>query len=253
MKMRKRANSGQILLIAAFIMASLLVSAQLYILEVGKTSGEVESDSLSDFISSIQFGSRNVVIGSLANVSNGGLSNTFELNLREWAAFIANQYLYGKSILYYTLRDTAPYSSGIWLDWSLNGYGASSACVNFTHRLSGLEASVDHSYLTNITTTLLIASTNRRLSENAMQVNVTINVLNEAEPALAKRITLYYRVSNSWLIPDMANNYTLLDYGNGTYLASFVATFPTESVEVSAHIVDYRDICVQANTTSTEI
>jgi hypothetical protein len=253
MKMRKRANSGQILLIAAFIMASLLVSAQLYILEVGKTSGEVESDSLSDFISSIQFGSRNVVLGSLANVSNGGLSNTLELNLREWAAFIANQYLYGKSILYYTLRDTAPYSSGIWLDWSLNGYGASSAYVNFTHRLSGLEASVDHSYLMNITTTLLIASTNRRLSENARQVNVTINVLNEAEPALAKRITLYYRVSNSWLIPDMANNYTLLDYGNGTYLASFVATFPTESVEVSAHIVDYRDICVQANTTSTEI
>lgn len=251
--MRKRANSGQILLIAAFIMASLLVSAQLYILEVGKTSSETESDTLSNFMLSIQSGSRNVVIGSLANVSNGGLSNGLELNLREWEAFIANQYSHGKSILYYTLRDTAPYSSGTWLDWSLNGYGVSSAYVNFTHMLSGLEADVTQSYLMNITTTLLIASTNRRLSENTRQVNVTINMLNEAEPALAKQIVVYYRVSNSWLIPDAANNYTLLDYGNGTYLASFVATFPTESVEVSAHIVDSRDIYVQANATSMEI
>jgi len=251
--MRKRTNSGQILLIVAFILASLLVSAQLYILEVGKTSGEAESDSLSDFMLSIQFGSRNVVIGSLANISDGGTSNALGLNLREWSSFIGNQYLYGKSILDYTLRDTAPYSSGIWLDWSLNGYGVSSAYVNFTHMLSGLEADVAQSYLMNVTTTLLIASTNRRLSENIRQVNVTINVQNEAGPALAKQITIYYRVSSNWLVPDVANNYTLLDYGNGTYLASFVATFPTESVEVSAHIVDYRDIYVQANATSTEI
>ncbi len=251
--MRKRANSGQILLIAAFIIASLLVSAQLYILEVGKTSGETESDSLSNFTLSIQSDSRNVVIGSLANVSNGGLSNALELNLGEWSYFIGNQYLYGKNVLDYTLRDTEPYSSGIWLDWSQNGYGVSSAYVNFTHTLSGLEADVDQSYPMNITTTMLIASTNRRLSENTRQVNVTINVQNEAETALAKQITLYYRVSDSWVIPDAANNYVLLDYGNGTYEASFVATFPTESVEVSAHIVDCRDIYVQANSTSTEI
>lgn len=234
-------------------MASLLVSAQLYVLEVGKTSGETESDSLSNFMSSIKLGSRNVVIGSLANVSNGGLSNALELNLGEWAAFIANQYWHGKSVLDYTLGDTAPYSSGIWLDWGVNGYGVSSAYANFTHRLSGIEADVDQSYLMNITTTLLIASTNQRLSENTRQVNVTINVQNEAEAALAKQIIVYYRVSNSWLIPDVSNNYTLLDYGNGTYLASFVATFPTESVEVSADIADYRGIYVQANATSMEI
>lgn len=251
--MRKRANSGQILLIVAFIMASLLVSAQLYILDVGKTSGEMESDSLSDFILGLQLGSRNVVIGSLANVSNGGAGNTLELNLREWSSIIDNQYLYGKSFLNYTLRDVAPYSSGIWLDWSASGYGVSSAYVNFTHRFSGFEADVDQSYFVNTTTTLLIASTNRRLSGNSRQVNVTINVLNEAEPALAKQITVYYMVSNSWLIPDSASNYSLLDYGNGTYVASFVATFPTESVEVSAHVIDYRDIYVQANATSMEI
>jgi len=251
--MRQRANSGQILLIAAFIMASLLLSAQIYILEVGKTSEEVELDSLSDFILSIRLGSENVVIGSLANISNGGASDTLELNLEKWASLIRDQYLYGKNVLNYTLRDTAPYSSGIWLNWGVNGHGFSSAYGSFSHRLSGRETDVYQSYTMNITTTLLITSTNRRLNENTRQVNVTINVLNEAEPATAGQITIYYLVSNNWLIPDETNNYTLLNYGNGTYLASFIAAFPAESVEVSAHIMDYRGIYVQANATSIEI
>jgi len=198
-------------------------------------------------------GSENVVIGSLANISNGGASDTLVLNLERWASLIGHQYLYGKNVLNYTLRDTAPYLSGIWLNWGVNGYGFSSAYASFFHRLLGHETEVAHSYLMNITTTLLITSTNRRLDENARQVNVTINVLNEAEPAMAKQIMIYYMVSNNWLIPNETNNYTLLNYGNGTYLASFTAAFPTESVEVSAHIIDHRGIYVQANATSTEV
>jgi len=251
--MRQRRNSGQIVLIAAFIIASLLLSAQLYILEVGRTLSETEPDSVNDFILSVQLGSRNVVTSSLGNVSNGGASGTLELNLEEWASLVEDQYLYGKSILDYTLRDAAPYSSGIWLGWGANGYGVSSSYSNFTHKLTGLEAEVDQSFVINITTTLLIASTNQKLGGDSRQVNVTISIQNEAEPALAEQITIYYRVSSSWLIPDEANGYILRDYGNGTYLGSFVADVPAESVEISTHILDYRDIYAQANVTSTEI
>jgi len=250
---RQRRNSGQIVLIAAFIIASLLLAAQIYILEVGRTLSETESEFLNDFILSVQLGSRNAVLGSLANVSNGGASSTLELNLEEWASRVEDQYLYGKSILNYTLRDTTPYSSGIWLDWGVNGYGVSSAYANFTHKLAGFDADVDQSFVINITTTLLIASTNQRLGGDSRQVNVTISIQNEVEPALAEQITIYYRVSSSWLISDETNGYILRDYGNGTYLASFVADVPTESVEISTHILDYRDIHVQANVTSTEI
>jgi len=250
--MRRRANSGQILLIAAFIMASLLVSAQLYILEVGKTSVEMAPNS-ADFALSIKSVSRNVVIGSLANISNGGVSDTLDLYLMKWASFVGSQYLYGKSVLKYTLRNLAPYASSVRLDWGGTGFGLSSAYVNFTHKLSDLGAGVDRSFFVNVTTTLLITSTNRRLAGDTRQVNVTINVLNEAKPASAEQITVYYLMSSNWLIPDQANNYTLLDYGNGTYQASFVAAFPTGSVEVSTHIIDQRGIYVQANVTSVEI
>jgi hypothetical protein len=250
--MRRNGNSGQILLIAAFIMASLLLSAQLYILEVGKISGDTNADVLNDFMLSVKLGSRHVIVGSLANISNGGTRNILEQNLREWTEFIGSQYLHGKNTVNFTLEETTPYSSGIWLSWGTNGYGVSSAYADFAHSLAGRETNVDLAYSVNVTTALLIVSVNRRLNETARQVNLTMNVLNEAYPALAKQITVYCRVSGTWLIPDFANGYTLQDYGNGTYVASFTAIAPLID-EVSVHVIDCRGIYVQANATSTEI
>jgi hypothetical protein len=250
--MRRNGNSGQILLIAAFIMASLLLSAQLYILEVGKISGDTNADVLNDFMLSVKLGSRHVIVGSLANISNGGTRNILEQNLREWTEFIGSQYLHGKNTVNFTLEETTPYSSGIWLSWGTNGYGVSSAYADFAHSLAGRETNVDLAYSVNVTTALLIVSVNRRLNETARQVNLTMNVLNEAYPALAKQITVYCRVSGTWLIPDFANGYTLQDYGNGTYVASFTAISPLID-EVSVHVIDCRGIYVQANATSTEI
>jgi len=250
--MRRNGNSGQILLIAAFIMASLLLSAQLYILEVGKISGDTNSDFLNDFLLSVRLGSRHVIIGSLANISNGGSRSIVEQNLREWTEFIGSQYLHGKNTVNFTLEETTPYSSGTWLFWGANGYGVSSAYADFTHSLAGRETNADLTYSVNVTTALFIESTNRRLNETTSQVNVTMNALNEAYPALAKQITVCYRVSDTWLIPDFASGYTLQDYGNGTYVTSFTAITSLID-EVSVHVIDCRGIYVQANATSTEI
>jgi hypothetical protein len=254
-EMREKRKSGQVLLIAAFIMAFLLLSAELYIFEVGKTMGEVESNSLNDFVLAVELGSRHVVVGSLANVSDGGSNSVLEWNLQNWSSFIDRQYQFGKSVLNYTLEETAPYSSGIWIDWGTDGFGVSSAYANFTYKLLGREANLNQSYFINITTTLLVESTYQEGLGDEKQVNVTINLLNEGKPALAKQITIYYKDQlNNWLIPDETNNnYTISDYGNGTYLASFVASIPSPNVEVSAHVFDQREVYVQDNATSTQI
>jgi len=249
---RRNGSSGQILLIAAFIMASLLLSAQLYILEVGKISGDMNSDALNDFMLDVKLGSRHVIIGSLANISNGGAGSILEQNLQEWVEFIDSQYLQGKNTMNFALEEAAPYSSGIWLSWGVNGSGVSSAYAEFMHSLDGREANVDLAYSVNVTTALLISSVNQGLNETARQVDVTINILNEAYPALAEQITVYYRVSGTWLIVDSASGYRLQSYGNGTYVASFTAT-ATLIDEVSVHAIDCRGIYVQANVTSTEI
>jgi hypothetical protein len=252
MTTRDNRNSGQILLVAAFIMASLLLSAQLYILEVGKISGDINSEALNDFMLNVKLGSRHVVTGSLANMSNGGAGSILEQNLQEWAEFIGSQYLRGKNTLNFTLEETLPYSSGTWLSWGVNGSGVSSAYADFVHSLDGREANVNLAYSVNVTTALLIASVNEGLNETARQVNVTISVLNEGYPALAEQITVYYRVSGAWLNPDSASGYRLQDYGNGTYVASFTAIAPLID-EVSVCAIDCRGIYVQANATSTEI
>jgi len=251
--MRQKRNSGQILLIAAFIMASLLLSTQLYILEVGRITSETESDSLNNFVSAIKQGSRHVVIGSLANISNGGQSSTLGSNLQRWSSVLSKQYQFGKSVLNYTLRETAPYSSGIWMYWGSNGYGVSSAYAIFTYKLSDREVDINQSYVMNITTAVLIESSYQAASGDVKQVNITFNLLIEGEPALAEQITIYYKVLDGWQIANATNNYTILDYGNGTYFASFLANIPSPNVEVSAHVADQREIYVQANATSTQI
>ena len=245
-----RRNSGQILLIAAFIMASLLLSAQLYVLEVGKISTETETDSVNDFILAVDMGSKHVVVGSLANISDGGPNSILESNLEKWSLIIGRQYRFGKNVLNYTLRESSPYSSGVWISWSTNGFGTSSAYVNFTYTLKDREVDVVHPYLINVTSSILIEGSYRTISGDTKQVNVTIDVLNEGQPALAKQISVYYKLSDSWLTP---SNYTIMDYGNGTYIASFTADIPSATVEVSARVVDQRGIFVQANATGSPI
>ena len=112
---------------------------------------------------------------------------------------------------------------------------------------------VNLSYYVNVTTTLLIQGTYAVIQSDEKQVNVTINLLNEGEPALAEQITLYYRVLENWFAPNASNNYAVVDYGNGTYQASFQANIPSLNVEVSVLVTDQRDIFVQANATCSQI
>lgn len=251
-QLRRRGKSGQILLIAAFLAASLLLSAELYVFDVGRFSGEVESVSLSDFVLAVKLGSRHVVVGSLANVSNGGSGSVLELNLQGWASVVGEWYQFGKGVLNYTLMDAAPYSSGVWLYWGTGGYGVSSAYASFTHQLSGQGITADQSYSMNITSSVFVESVFQRIGGNRKRVNVTVDALNEAEPALAEQLVIYYRLLGVWVTPGAGSGYTLFDYGNGTYLASFEVIIPAITVEISTHVVDGRGIYVSANATSVE-
>lgn len=231
-------------------MASLLVSAQIYIVDTGKPTSDTDSGSLRDFILSIESGSRHVVVGSLANITNGGAASILAINLQRWSSVLSRQYFFGRNTLNYTLRELLPYSSGIWVDWGTNGTGISSVCSSFAYRLSDRETEVEQSYTENITTMLTIESHYHTLSGDTKQVNITVNLLNEGKPALASNITIYYAGANDWQIPNASNSYEITDYGNGTYTASFVADIANPTFEVSAHVTDLRQILVQADAIS---
>jgi len=251
--MGRRNDSGQALLLGVLLIALLLLSVELYVCEVGKVIGEANPNSLSDSIFAVKLGSRHVVVGSLANISQGGANQNLEINLENWSSFVGRQYQLGKYILNFTCKDTALYSSGIWISWKANGSGVSGAYANFSVKLLDRGIEINQTCAINVTTTLLIQGSYRVAEGNTKQVNVTSSLLNEGVPALAKNLTLYYNNSSNWIVPDSQNNYTFIDYGNGTYFTSFVADIPSENIGVSMDVFDQREINVRANVTCTEI
>jgi len=251
--MKRKESSGQVILIAVLAMALILLSTQVYVFEVQMSTVEVSPNELNDYIFAIKLGSRNVVVGSLANVSHGGSNDVLATNLERWVSLVGKENQFGKGILNCTLEDAYPYSSGVWLLWGNGGFGVSSAFANFTFKLLDKGKDVNLSFYVNVTTTLWVTGTYSPIQGDEKQVNVTINLQNDGKPALADQITLYYRVLDSWLVPNASNNYVLVDYGNGTYRASFRADVPSSSVEVSVHAVDQRGIFAQVNATCSQV
>ncbi len=246
---QKRQKSGQVIIIAVLAMALILLSTQIYVFNVDTPTFSPNSDSLSDYLAALKLGSRNVVAGSLANISNGGANSILAVNLDRWETLVNSQNQFGRSTLTYEKGETSPYSSGIWLSWGTQGNGVSSSTVNFSFSLSDYEVDADLSYAANVTTRLSIQGTYQTIGIIQKRVTVTINVYNEGSSVLATQITVFYRELGTWMEPTDLNNYVLTDYGNGTYLASFDTYVPMLTVDVSVHAVDGRGILAQADTT----
>ena len=130
-----------------------------------------------------------------------------------------------------------------------NDIGVSSAYVNFTLRVYGVEEDIDAAFAVNVTTTITISGSYATLLSGEKQVNLTCRVYNEDEPALAKNMTFFYENSGNWTQVDAPNNLFITDQGNGTYLVSFTVDIPSGTVPVSVHVYDSRDVFVLANTT----
>ena len=250
--MRGRRRRGQILVIAAFGMAIVLLSTQAYIYKVSR--GHVSSgyDSLGDYVLSVRLGSEHAVTASLINVSNGGATANLGDNLDRWEAFVAGDYRFGRCDLNSTLASQSPYSQGFWLDWGTDGVGVSSACSDFTLNMSGRGVEVDLSYEVNVTTSVLVTGSYSDLGGDSKAVTVIVNLYNEGSPTLENSSTLAYLRSGSWEDPTVIGDYSALDYGNGTYIYTFTDTIPGIQVSVRVQAYDLRGVFVQAEATLTE-
>ena len=158
-KSDKRRDSGQVILIAVLAMALILLSAQVYVFEVQMSTIDFDSNLFSDYVYAVKLGSRNAVLGSLANISNGGVNSVLASNLNRLVTLVNKQNQFGRSTLNYTLEESATYSSGIWLFWGTKGFGVSSAAAHFTLNLSDREVDFNSSYSVNVTTTLVAEGT----------------------------------------------------------------------------------------------
>lgn len=255
--LRSRRNSGQTLVITALVISLLILSVVYSVFEANRRSEMRSATTLNGYVFATKLGLKNTVTSSLVNVSNGGSEQILATNLGTYASFVGNQSHFGKCSIMFTVFDNSPYQSGILLSWSADGTGVSSAYANYTLAFTKTEADMQLEHETNITTRLDVESTYSKLEGELKQVNVTCNIFNEDEPALASNMSLFYDYDGNIETQDWiaADSPSVTDYGNGTYKFLFIADTQTRDcpVHVSAQVYDTRDIFVLANATCTEI
>jgi len=248
----KANSSGQLLIIAALAIAILISSTTIYIYELSTEKNSANALSISDFVFALKHGTKNTMISSLANVSIGGEKTTLTTNLNMLSHIFKSLNNFGICHLAFTPRNDSNYEAGIWLSWNTSDVGISSAYTNFTLTIYGVTAEISVVYAINITTVLVVNGSCTALESGEKLVNLTCNLYNEDEPALAKNIALFYENLGSWVPVNESNNLSILDYGNGTHVISFILEVPSDTVEVLVQLRDLREIFVQTSTTCSE-
>jgi hypothetical protein len=197
------------------------------------------------------------VTSALVNVSCGGDNGILSTNLNKYTSMVGNQSHFGKGTVMFTVSDSSPYQSGTWISWGPDGTGVSSAYANFTLVFTRLESEVQLEHAINVTTGFEVEGTYYKLGGTLKQVTATCSIFNEAEPALANNIALYYDFDGDLLTQDWTpvTSPSVTDYGNGTYIIScnVDTQIRNDPVIISAQVYDIRDIFVMANATCTEI
>lgn len=243
--------SGQLLIVAALSIAVLISSTTIYVYELGRETTHSLSQPMNDFVIALKQGTRNTLISSLVNVSNGGNNTVLETNLNTYSQLARRPNSLGTCNLSFTPLSNAEYDSGTRLSWNTTGIGASSTCANFTLHVYGVSEEITVDYSTNITTAIVVDSLYTTLVSGEKLVNLTCEVSNENEPALAKSINVFYENAGNWTVVDESNNLSVTDYGNGTYLVFFTVNISSETVQISTHVHDTRGVLVQTNTNAT--
>ncbi|HIE19314.1 TPA: hypothetical protein EYP75_06270 [Candidatus Bathyarchaeota archaeon] len=255
MRRLRKDSSGQVLLLAALAMAFIISSVMVYVYQTSQDiSWGERSSRLNSFIRNVKLASRNLVIGSLANISWGGSNETLENNLQRWESFVESHYYLGESAFSFELCEDYSYSSGLRIFWGTSGFGVSSAKVDYSLNLTDENGEVTARYSVNVTTHIMINATSQWI-RGFHYINVTIQVFNEDSPALCGNLAVYYKDNDgNWHYAGLLDSYVLEDYGNGTYFAKFIVGPPRVfNREIRVECFDQREIYVEATTTCEDV
>jgi hypothetical protein len=234
--------SGQLLIVAAFAIAILISSTTVYVYELSREESSSDTQLTSDFVFALKQSARNAVISSLANVSNGGNRTVLSANLDELSQVVNSINRLGICSLAFTQFNDSYYDSGIWLSWNTTDTDVSSAYVDFNLSVSDNNARASVGFAVNVTTTFIVNGS-YTVEGAEKHVNLTCRVYNDGQPALAGSMVVFYESSGDWIQIDSLGLSTV-DYGDGSYVLSFVV--PSEIVDISVSMVDMRGVLVEA-------
>jgi hypothetical protein len=250
-----RQKSGQVLVITSLIITLLFLSSVLYIAETERTL-PVSTTGASMAFPAYKLGAVHAIVSAIANISNGGNFDVLVEDLNRFRAAVVGHSYDAMVKMEFTPLNSAPYHDGVWVSWSENGLGVSSGYVSFAFNSSSLSTSYYSEYSVNVTSAIAISGYYTPLNGSLKQTEVTFKVSNEGKPALAQNFSVYYETDGSLSTEEWVQVVSPMvsDYGNGTYLLSFMAETvnPGDPLIVSVHCWDLRSIFVRANVTCVQ-
>jgi hypothetical protein len=246
-----RNHSGQVLIVSALLIAMLMLSTSLYVIEVGKEVPTVDSNEVN-FFSGYKQALRSTLISALANATDGGNMEVLTLDLNELKTVLLSNSYQALLTMDYNTLNSSDYQNGIWISWGTNGQGISSTYVWFVFATSSLSATSNAEYEINVTSQINLTGIYHQLDDVTKQVNLTFTLKNDGNPALCQKYAVSYRNTTSWVAVDLPGT---TSFCNGTYTMSFEAETAqlNEPLEVSFLCQDQRGIFVGANLTCTNL
>ena len=250
----KRDSSGQVIVITALMVAMVLLSTAIFVIETEKDVPTASDIDTNNVFAAYQQAAKSTVISALTNITNGGDPSILTADLNELDSLITSHSYQSILQMNFTPLNQAPYQTGIWISWGTDGQGISSACVTLNANSTGPSSTSTLEYAINITSQVNLSGSYLQLNGTLNQVNLTVNVLNEGKLALAQSFTFYYEDAASstenWT---QVTSPSITDFGNGTYVVSFNAQTqqPGDPLLASVHCLDQRGIIICANVTCT--
>lgn len=243
----RRNCRGQVIVVTALLVAVILLTTAMYVIEVQKNTPTVQSDD-GVLIDNYQSSVRNTVVSALANFSSGGDRGVLGSDLAQLRSVIL-AHSYGAQLsLTYGLLGSGGYSDGMRVWWGALGEGVSSAHVTVTCGSSSYRGGSQATYVVNVTDSIQLAGSYSQSNDTQKFVTLTVNLYNEAGGALADSFTLSYLNASSWITPESP---VVSSNGDGTYTITFNADtgLTGEMLDVSVICIDTRGISVGANVT----
>jgi len=237
--------SGQVLVITSLLVALILLSTGIYVIETEKEVPTIGT-AIDNVSPAYQQSIRNTLVSALSNITSGGNNSILSTDLDELKSVITSHSYQNLIKIDYTPLNVTPYQSGILVSRGVNGQGISSAYVSFVFNSSGFSTYSNLEYAANVTSAINLTGKYLQLDNGLTQVNLTINLFSDGKPALAQNFTFSFQNSTYW-VPVVEPN--INSFGNGTYAVSFNAETDQISVPltVSVDCKDQRGITVGAS------
>ncbi len=243
---------GQVIVVTALLVAVILLTTAMYVIETQKNTPTVQSDD-GVLIDSYQTSIRNTAVSALANFSSGGgNSDVLNSDLSQLRSVILAHSYRSQLSLTCSLLESGGYSNGLCVSWGSSGEGVSSAYATITCNSNSYSGSSEVTYIVNVTGRIQLSGQYIQLNDTLKLVNLSVNLFDERGGALADTFIISYFNASNWVAVDSSS---ISSNGDGTYALSFYAQTGQigESLDVSVICLDTRGISVGATVTCSRV